>query len=422
MTTPPPLSQQQQQSEPIINTKPNHVVSWQNELSEFFNGIGLTETSQCFNTELIVLSRHYLERLPIELEKLVERLLQSLEQHVQAKEEQESKQQQQLQKSNNNNNDLNDQQEQQQKEKEKQQLSTESNNNTIVSKLLYNNKKRKRPEGEEEEEKEKEEQERVQSMDSEKVQIRATNNEIQQRIQTFIQAKQTEVDESNRTEFLNRVDPTSSDVTCARADAREINRNIQMKFDIVNNEDGPLARSLISSSTNNNNNNNNHEKISTTETILNERIQNIEQHLNVSFDNQAIPPFSLHERIKILENVLMDIEREHPKWAAIHFQQPNRKFPPAPPITYIMRPDGSKGEYITTQQVPQPPPTIPGHPHMKTTGRANSSLTRAVLEQLNRKRQQQAIVESSSTSSSSSPIINNIHSIPSSSSSTSPTL
>ncbi|KAI8137835.1 hypothetical protein BJV82DRAFT_583322 [Fennellomyces sp. T-0311] len=311
-------------------------VSWQNDLCQFLDGIGLTETSQCLNAELVVLSRHHLERLPSELEKLVDRLLQSLENHVQAKEAGLDR----------------------------------SNPSQEESKLLYS-KKRQRPE------------DVVQRMDSEQVQIRATNEEMQQRIQTFIQGKQSEVDASNRTEFLNRVDPSSADVTCARTDAREINRNIQMKFDIVNNEDGPLARSLMSSS--------DHVQVGTVSSAHDgseERVRNIEQHLNVTFDPHAVPRFNLSERLKILENTLMDIEREYPKWAAVHFQQPHRTFPPPPPVTYILRPDGSTNQYIATQQ-PQPQPqSIPGHPHMKTTGRANSSLTRAVLEQLNRQRQQ----------------------------------
>ncbi|KAI9496435.1 hypothetical protein BDB00DRAFT_750654, partial [Zychaea mexicana] len=341
-------------------------VSWHDEFTQFFDGIGLTETSKCFNAELIVLSRNHLERLPLELEKLVERLLQSLEQHVNVKEKEEEE-------SNLAKND---------NKTEPAQHSDEQE-----SKLLFS-KKRKRQDDDGSGTDERDEQDRIQQhMDSDQIQIRATNDEIQQRIQTFIQAKQAEVDASNRTEFLNRVDPTSADVTCARADAREINRNIQMKFDIVNNEDGPLARSLMSS--------HEHVQVSTAAAAAagdqtaasDERIRNIEQHLNVTFDDHAIPPFSLHERIKILENTLMDIEREHPKWAAVHFQQPNRKFPPPPAATYIMRPDESKGQYVATQQPPQPPPTIPGYPSMKTTGRANSSLTRAVLEQLNRQRQ-----------------------------------
>lgn len=330
-------------------------VSWQQEFSDFFRGIGLLETSKCFEAELIVLSQYNRERIPEELEKLVEKLLRSLEQHVEAKEA----------------------------------MLNNPKAPPDENKLLYTGKRKRSDDADDDDEQEIEEQERIKRMDSEQVQIRATHSEMQQRIDTFIQAKRQEVDASNRAEFLNRPDPSSADVTCARTDAREINRNIQMKLDIVNNEDGPLARSLLSSSdhvrigeqsgsSSLSSNNSNEGAI--------ERIRNIEQHLNVSFNTNAQPPFSLYERIKILEDTLMEIERKHPKWAAVHFNQPNRTFPPPPPEILISRPgnnnDNNKSpdNYIATQAAPQQ--TL-----LRTTGRANSSLTRAVIEQLNRQRQ-----------------------------------
>lgn len=312
-------------------------LSWNKELSQFLQEIGLVETSECLESELIVLSRHHLEKLPQALETLVEKLLVSLERHVNAKE---------------------------------QVLHTPDKTHAD---LLVT--KRKRDEQEEE-------RERAKRLNSEQIQIRATTEEVNQRINTFIQAKQNELDESNRTEFLSRHDPKADDVTCARTDAREINRNIQMKFDIVNNEDGPLARSLLSF--------NDNKQAHPIETINNvcadptERINNIEQHLNIKLDESAKPPFSTFERLKILENTLMDIERQHPRWAAVHFNQPNRQFPPPPPIQYITRPTEETAAviptetYISTQMT-----TTTSQPRMKTQGRANSSLTRAVIDQLN---------------------------------------
>ena len=305
-------------------------LSWDKEFTRFFKEIGLLETSECLNSELAILSRSQLEKLPDELEKLVERLIERLEKHVDAKEEV-------LDKPDKTHRDL--------LIKRRRQSITED---------------------------EDENKERIKRMDGEQVQIRATTKEVDQRISTFIQAKRNELDESNRTEFLSRHDPTADDVTCARTDAREINRNIQMKFDIVNNEDGPLARSTTTAA--------NKHKDNTTLTSADstERINNIEQHLNIKLDQNADPPFSIFERIKILENTLMEIEREHPTWAAVHFNQPNRTFPPPPPITYITRTpleDGYTSTKINT--------TAPQTAMLKTTGRANSSLTRAVIEQLN---------------------------------------
>ncbi|KAJ8654439.1 hypothetical protein O0I10_009880 [Lichtheimia ornata] len=338
--------------------------SWQTEISHFFQELGLIETEKCFNNELVILSQQHLQQLPTVLERLADRLLHLLEQHVQAKEVITSS-------------------------------STATPDPAVIAeneqKLLYN-KKRKRENEEEEEE------ERMRQLDSEQVQIRATRQEIQQRINSFIQAKQNEVDASNRTEFLNRADPTSSDITCARADAREINRNIQMKFDIVNNEDGPLARSRLqeasSSSTTTTG-----AAMATDQQLHKERVQNIEQHMNVVFDPNADPPFSVPERLRILEDRIMTIEREHPKWAAVHFQQPHRSYPPPPPAVAITRPGAPA--YLVSQMTPPP--------EVKTTGRGNSSLTRAVLEQLHRQKQAKGInhtsttinTEPSSTSSSS---------------------
>lgn len=338
-------------------------LSWNKELSQFLQDIGLVETSACFESELIVLSRQNMEKLPKALETLVEKLLVSLERHVNAKEEI-------LEKTDKSHPDL------------------------LVS-------KRKRSSNDQEEEEEEEERDRVKRLDTEQIQIRATTKEVDQRMNTFIQAKRNELDESNRTEFLSRHDPSADDVTCARTDAREINRNIQMKFDIVNNEDGPLARSLLTF-----NDKKQHskaiepssEKVSVDAT---ERVNNIEQHLNIRLDEDANPPFSMFERIKIVEDTLMEIERQNPTWAAVHFNQPNRNFPPPPPVKYITRPNTTNNDeavdsnptYISTQITTTAP--LPQQRMLKAHGRANSSLTRAVIDQLNRQNQVSVSIESS---------------------------
>ncbi|KAI9310756.1 hypothetical protein BX666DRAFT_2021610 [Dichotomocladium elegans] len=358
------------------------LVSWQTELSIFFKGMGLLETSRCFQNELVILSRQHLAQLPSQLEHLVDRLLQCLEQHVEAKEAAQS-------------------------------FHDPSAIQANRDKMLYceiktNKKKRKHIEeeyivedkdednvkahsGDEEGEnieegEEEEEEQRMARLDPEQVQIRASKKQVEQRIQTFIAAKQAEVDASNRTEFLNRADPTSTDITCARADAREINRNIQMKFDIVNNEDGPLARSTLSSSS--------VPKTGQEKQISDEghceRIDNISAHLNLVFDTKADPPFtSVPERLRVLEDRLMAIERENPPWAAAHFAQPNQPATQKPKTVIITRPGQPIPNYIATEidKLSTTTTSTTTSPILKTTGRANSSLTRAVLEQLHRQRQ-----------------------------------
>ncbi|CAO3588261.1 unnamed protein product [Absidia cylindrospora] len=357
-------------------------VSWQQDLGAFLNSIGLIETRRSFDTELLVLSQYHQSQLPQALENLVDRLLMALERHVNAKE-----------------NELTND-------------SSTSPTTTTMNGLLYT-KKRKRQKGDgnsdngNTDNSDSEAQELVKRMDPEQVQIRASDSQVQQRINTYIQAKQHDVDASNRTEFLNRPDPKGEDVTCARADAREINRNIQMKFDIVNNEDGPLARSLISSSattdeqrsSNTTDNQKRNDQVATE--VMEERLGNLEAHLNVQFERHTTKPFTWTERISIIERTLMDIERKYPTWAAVHFNQPNRTYPPPPPVTFISRsqqPQSSspasteiptlhekKMDYVASQLIPQQQKQTPSP--LKLSGRSNSSLTRAVLEQLQRQKQ-----------------------------------
>ncbi|CAO3627853.1 unnamed protein product [Mucor hiemalis] len=259
-----------------------------------------------------------MEKLPKALETLVEKLLVSLERHVNAKEEI-------LEKTDKSHPDL------------------------LVS-------KRKRSSNDQEEEEEEEERDRVKRLDTEQIQIRATTKEVDQRMNTFIQAKRNELDETRSLLTFN--------------DKKQHSKAIE-----------PSS-----------------EKVSVDAT---ERVNNIEQHLNIRLDEDANPPFSMFERIKIVEDTLMEIERQNPTWAAVHFNQPNRNFPPPPPVKYITRPNTTNNDeavdsnptYISTQITTTAP--LPQQRMLKAHGRANSSLTRAVIDQLNRQNQVSVSIESS---------------------------
>lgn len=381
------------------------LVSWQKDMADFLTGIGLDETRRCFDTELLVLSRYHQSQLPHALENLVNQLLKALEQHVTTKE----------------------------KFLVNGSLPPSTTGTTRTNGLLYA-KKRKRNSDDFEKQHDDNDidgndndnlsdsdfQDVAKQMDPEQVQIRASDSQVQQRINTYIQAKQNDVDISNRTEFLNRPDPKGEDVTCARADAREINRNIQMKFDVVNNEDGPLARSLVptvpdkqqhqqqkSIYTIGNRESNNDHKNQVATQAMEERLGNLESHLNVQFERHSTKPFTWMERISILETTLMDIEKKYPTWASVHFNQPNRTYPPPPPVTLISRPLPSplpspsakstndkpaSHDFVSSQIIPQEQHS---NSTLKLVGRSKSSLTRAVLEQLERRKQ----LQSSSASS-----------------------
>ncbi|CAO3644049.1 unnamed protein product [Cunninghamella echinulata] len=329
-------------STPIITPVEEKLkISWHKELSKFLKTVGLNETSQSLDTEILVLSHYHQAQLPDALETLVGQLLLALEQHVDAKEKILENNNSTTITSIDNINDHNN-------------INNNNNNNDTAIRttegLLYSiNKKRKQlsssidainsanETNNNDNNNDIENRERAKRMDPNQVQIRASNNEVQQRIDTYIQAKQHDIDTSNRAEFLSRSDPKGEDITCARADAREINRNIQMKFDIVNNEDGPIARSLVSNTTQTSSLTNTNNNIMNNHIIVDERLKNIESHLNVQFERNLNDPFTCMERIKILEDTLMDIERKYPKWAAVHFNQPNRSYPPPPSVTYVAR-------------------------------------------------------------------------------------
>ncbi|RUS25226.1 hypothetical protein BC938DRAFT_472454, partial [Jimgerdemannia flammicorona] len=233
------------------NPSPTQQIAWNEELSAFLGKIGLLETRKAFDTELLVLSKRQRDKLLQDLEQLVKNLLTYLEQVSESKEKDKTKRP---------------------CGEETVDDATATTNDPSATGTTPGTRhpaKRKRSMTEDDGGRfidcrssevycpivcnsltpscyplsnEVDAKYRVEHLNPEQVQIRATNSE--HRIDTFIQVKQAEIDASNRAEFLRRKDPSEDDITCARTDAREINRNIQMKFDVVNNEDGPLARSL----------------------------------------------------------------------------------------------------------------------------------------------------------------------------------
>ncbi|KAG2174366.1 hypothetical protein INT43_004389 [Umbelopsis isabellina] len=333
-----------QAQEPITAIESDNGSQWATSFQMFFRSIGFTETYNAFEDELITLSDDYSKRLPQYISQLLTNLLPIIE---------------------NDNN----------------AVDSASTNEIFSAINSSESAKRKRSEGEEEREDSKLEK-KIKKMNPDQIQIRATNEELRNRIEKFIQAKKSEVDASNRTEFLQRKESGENE-GCARTDAREIDRNIQMKFDIVNNEDGPLQRSLVTSAS--------HVKVGSTirkESGADERLQNLEDHLNIRYGNNSKNDVSLFERIKVIEDTIVQIEKQNPLWAAVHFNQPNRVFPP-PPVVHLITPLETTSQNPAEQKSYTSSAIVPTSPQpLKPTGRANSSLTRAVIEQLARKQNQ----------------------------------
>lgn len=198
-------------------------------------------------------------------------------------------------------------------------------------------------------------------------------------ISTFLAQNRTRNDASNRAEFLHSLtekskrpvtdtdaeEPSSS---CARTDAKPVDRAAQMKYDIARNVDGPLRRTTRQ-----------HQKAatdpapaaepaatrprtkSTTSAAAREakkassasdpasekerqihsgldgRITDIETHFAVRYGASLYlsthsivttavpaPPSTLLARLRFLEEHIIKLEKDYPPWAALHFNQPNR--------------------------------------------------------------------------------------------------
>ncbi|KAG7098483.1 hypothetical protein E1B28_000428 [Marasmius oreades] len=247
-----------------------------------------------------------------------------------------------------------------------------------------------------------------------------TPTSINKLISEFLSRKRSHNETSNRNEFLLSIaqkranlseilaTDTNDIASCARTDARPVDRDSQMKYDIAKNEDGPLRRTMKKRNTGGNNlsqsslsstkgkgkaqskeaNTSNASSLPQSVAILperhpglDERLSNIETHLSVRY--VPSPPLSLLDRLKFLEDHIIQLEKEYPPWAALHFNQPNRSWPPPLSTTPIIVPphltrDIAKkpGEEKSANLAPS------GSAAPQPKGRKDSSLHRAVLERL----------------------------------------
>ncbi|KAJ4464617.1 hypothetical protein C8J55DRAFT_267710 [Lentinula edodes] len=246
-----------------------------------------------------------------------------------------------------------------------------------------------------------------------------TPTSLTKSISTFLAQKRANNEASNRAEFLRSLanlrpqDEASSDASnmespssCARTDAKAIDRNAQIKYDIVKNEDGPLRRTMRSHDVSG----------STTTTVLpststykgkaratafknekaeatvvkdlsserhpglDDRLINIENHLAIRYVPYA--PQSLLDRLRFLEEHIIKLEKDYPPWAAIHFNQPSRNWPPPPKQTPIIVPTSmSRQPKLDASSYLAPIAGAASYAGGLTRAK-NSSLHRAVMEKL----------------------------------------
>ncbi|KAI0775812.1 hypothetical protein BD413DRAFT_531765 [Trametes elegans] len=234
-------------------------------------------------------------------------------------------------------------------------------------------------------------------------------------ISRFLARNRARNDASNRNEFLlslaekrrrlnenGKAAPSEPIPSCARTDAKTQNRDLQMKYDIAKNEDGPLRRTLKTGATGAPESNaasraNVDSAASASQSYpgaerysaLDERLQNVETHLAIRY--VPSPPRSLLDRLKYIEDHIIHLEKEYPPWAALHFNQPHRGWPPPPRPTPIIVPSHLTS---TTQAATVAPASTsasgqvakPTEAEAKGRGKAGwntkSSLHRAVMERL----------------------------------------
>ena len=182
--------------------------------------------------------------------------------------------------------------------------------------------------------------------------------QINKSISQLLAKNRAKINASNRSEFLHsmserrrRIEEASSTTTsetihpiegtvpttvdpsllgsCARTDAKPINRDEQMGYDIAKNVKGPLSQTMKTAEAEQPEMSPEDEERVTPARYpaLDERLKNVEAHFAVRY--VPSPPRTLISRLKMLEDHIIKLEKEYPPWAALHFNQPNRgvRFP-----------------------------------------------------------------------------------------------
>lgn len=176
---------------------------------------------------------------------------------------------------------------------------------------------------------------------------------------------------SNKQEFIS---PHAEDEEIsARTNIAAINRKIQMKTQVVENIDGPLARSSTSTKDSSHLTKyqdsamTSHLESSTFNNGLEERCKNIETLLGLT----AKPlEAELYRRIKVIEEKIMGIEQNFPKLAVNNFHY-NPSNPAIPSITHVSMQKRKKAKNEFEQAAPN-----------MAAGRKNARLHKTIDESM----------------------------------------
>ncbi|KAJ7187923.1 hypothetical protein C8R46DRAFT_877498 [Mycena filopes] len=266
----------------------------------------------------------------------------------------------------------------------------------------------------------------------------ASQTSITKSISVFLAQNRAKNDASNRAEFLHSLaerkrkrdpadegddaPPDSPDgeakddpSSCARTDAKPVDRDVQMKYDIAKNHDGPLRRTTrqkskpaappppvaapaasptTSTRTKTKQQQQQLKKSASPATVksdpestkaasvhfaLDQRVENIESHFSVRY--VPGPPDTLLSRLAYLEEHIVRLEKDYPPWAALHFNQPNRGWPPPPRATPIIVPANQRSLSTNTASLPTVV-TVGGVNVNVKTKNTGSSLQRAIMDKI----------------------------------------
>jgi len=154
----------------------------------------------------------------------------------------------------------------------------------------------------------KQEMEIAANVDPSLVQITASNDEINGRINQFIATKRADIDNANIMEFCGEVTDDPNAGTCARTNAvltKKRDSKSHLRKSVVANQVGPSMTS-----------------------VLDDRLSNLETAAGVNPPSDPLPPIpkDVYERLKALEDRLLLLERFSPDPGAAKIDNTNERF------------------------------------------------------------------------------------------------
>ena len=151
--------------------------------------------------------------------------------------------------------------------------------------------------------------------DPQNVVFNFSKDELEKKIRSFIEQKQRQNNETNKSEFL-----MENNEGCARTDTNQISKQTHVIKSRMFNESGPLDKSN-QENISKNRNKKNKVIIIDDDNGIDERMKNIEAYLQIPTSKKI--PSDVYERLKQLENTIMDWEKNHEM-----LQQYQLSFPP----------------------------------------------------------------------------------------------